>query len=548
MKPVQPLRFGIMCDGHTLARWQWESVRLLWESGYAEPVLLIVDAGEGKTPASGIRKWLDYPYKQAVYRAAKRFLFRIPAMEREPMPEALSALPTLRCTTIRKGKYSEYFSDSDLGKMAAYRLDFVLRYGFNIIRGKVLDVPRYGVWSYHHGDEMRFRGGPIGLWEIYRRSPLNGVVLQRLNDLIDAGVILSRRAYQTVAHSYSEHVEKILWHNADMPLEVCEKIALGQHELFAAPHSGTKAKVNKVPGNGVMLLFLGRLLTNRIRFHYRRLFREEQWMLGTGKGNDYRNVHPQWLPVFPKHGYAADPFCFTQDGRKYVLYEEYDYRIRRGKISLARLDDELRIQYTKVVLEKEYHLAYPYVFRWEENLYLVPETAEEGSVQLYRWNGREETFEFVKILADVPAVDASLLFYENRFWLFCGLRDGLPNEKLHIYHADSLTGEYRPHAMNPVKTTPAGARMAGTFFREDGHWIRPAQYSGRWYGEKTVFWKIVRLSASEFAEEPAGELASFAAWPYRDGVHTFSTDGSFYVLDAKRRRSGWAAFWAQLKK
>lgn len=548
MKPVQPLRFGIMCDGRTLARWQWESIRLLCESGCAEPVLLITDAGEEKTPASGWRKWRNYPYKQMLYRMAKRFLFRIPAMERVPMPEVLDGLPVLRCTTIRKGKYSEYFSDSDLEKITGYRLDFVLRYGFNIIRGKVLDVPRYGVWSYHHGDEMLFRGGPVGLWEIYRRSPVNGVVLQRLNNLIDAGVILSRRTYRTVNHSYSEHVEKMLWHNADMPSEVCKKIVLGRHELSTAPHSSTNASVNKVPGNRAMSVFLGRLSVNRIRFHYRRLFRQEQWMIGTGLGTDYRNIRPQWLPIFPAHGYAADPFCFTQNGKKYVVYEEYDYRIRRGKISLAWLDDDLRVEYTKCVLEKQYHLAYPYVFRWEENVYMIPETAEEGNVQLYRWNAAEETFEFENVLADIPAVDASLLFYENRWWLFCGLRNGLPNEKLYIYHADSLSGEYRPHALNPVKTTPAGARMGGTFFREADHWIRPAQYSVRWYGEKTVFWKISRLTDSEYTEEPAGELVPQAGWPYREGVHTFSADGPFYVFDAKRRRSGRAAFWAQLKK
>eukprot|EP01034_Spumella_vulgaris_P002669 gene2669-3462_t len=208
-----------MCNGSTLSRWQWESIRLLWESGYAEPVLLIQNAVDETPQPTGFEKWRKYPYKHLVYRLAKRFLFRVPSMEQEPMPPELEALPWLRCVTIRKGKYSEYFSDDDLEKITGYRLDFVLRYGFNIIRGKVLDVPKYGVWSYHHGDEMLFRGGPIGLWEIYRRSLVNGVVLQRLNDLIDAGVILSRRTYQTVNHSYSEHVEKILWHNADMPLE-----------------------------------------------------------------------------------------------------------------------------------------------------------------------------------------------------------------------------------------------------------------------------------------------------------------------------------------
>lgn len=548
MKPAQPLRFGVMCNGPQLSRWQWESIRLLWESGYAEPVLLIQNAEATMPSSKGWRKWRGYPYQHIVYRVAKRFLFKVPAMEQEPMRPELQRLPVLHCTSIRKGKYSEYFSEEDLKKIADYRLDFVLRYGFNIIRGNVLDVPKYGVWSYHHGDERLFRGGPIGLWEIYRRSLLNGVVLQRLNNLIDAGVILSRRTYQTVDHSYSEHVEKILWHNADMPLEVCKKIVLGQQQVFTAAHSGTKAKVNKVPGNGLALLFLLRLLGNRIRFHYRRFFKQEHWIIGVGAGNGFQKIHPQWLPLSPKNGYAADPFCFTRQGNKYVLFEEYDYSTGRGKISLAKLHNDLRVEYTKCVLQKEYHLAYPYIFTWEGEVYMVPETAEAGNVQLYRWMDGEETFAFVQELAPIPGVDVSLLHHDGKWWMFCGLRNGLPNEKLYLYVADTLLGEYRPHALNPIKTTPAGSRMGGTFLRLGEHWIRPAQYSVRWYGEKTVFQKITRLSETEFEEEETDALAPGANGPYRDGAHTFSTDGSFYVLDAKRRGFVSAAFWAQLKK
>lgn len=547
MKPQTPYRFAIMCNGPQLSRWQWESVRLLWESGYAEPVLLIQNAAAEEAPKTGWAKWRAYPYRHLLYRLAKRYLFRYPASDFEPMPDALQKLPVLKCVTIRKGKYSEYFSPADLEEMAGYQLDFVLRYGFNIIRGEVLDVPRYGVWSYHHGDEMIFRGGPVGLWEIYRNSLQNGVVLQRLNNLIDAGVILSRRSYRTVTHSYSEHVEKILTHNADMPLEVCKKIASGDERMFRAAHSGTEAGVNRVPGNGRMFLFLLKLLRNRVAFHYRRFFKQEHWLTGAGTDVQAAQPDPVWLPLSPAHGYAADPFCFTRNGKRYVVYEAYDYRVARGRIDLAVLDENLRVTRTKTLLDRSTHLAYPYVFEHGNELYLLPETADENNVQLYRWNAGAETFDFVQVLADIPAVDASLLFHAGKYWLFCGLKNDLPNEKLHIYYADSLTGEYRPHLLNPVKTTPAGSRMGGTFFQKDGHLLRPAQYSVKWYGEKTVFGQLQHLSETRFDETPAGELVPGATWPYREGVHTFSRCDTFYVLDAKRRRSGLAAFRSQFR-
>jgi len=37
------------------------------------------------------------------------------------------------------------FSPTDLEVIREYNLDVVLRFGFNIIRGEILKVPRYGI-------------------------------------------------------------------------------------------------------------------------------------------------------------------------------------------------------------------------------------------------------------------------------------------------------------------------------------------------------------------------------------------------------------------
>ena len=48
---VAPMRFGIMCAGTRLARWQAECVNAVVESGLAVPRLLILDASPGQGPA-----------------------------------------------------------------------------------------------------------------------------------------------------------------------------------------------------------------------------------------------------------------------------------------------------------------------------------------------------------------------------------------------------------------------------------------------------------------------------------------------------------------
>ena len=67
--------------------------------------------------------------------------------------------------------------------------DVLVRFGFGIVKGPMLDLPTHGVWGFHHGDEEKFRGGPPGFWEIMHDDPVTGAVLQRLTEKLDAGRI-----------------------------------------------------------------------------------------------------------------------------------------------------------------------------------------------------------------------------------------------------------------------------------------------------------------------------------------------------------------------
>lgn len=57
------------------------------------------------------------------------------------------------------GQYPEYFDGEDIEKLSAMKLAFLTKSEFGITRGAILDSARYGVWSYYHGDEKRYRGG-----------------------------------------------------------------------------------------------------------------------------------------------------------------------------------------------------------------------------------------------------------------------------------------------------------------------------------------------------------------------------------------------------
>lgn len=68
--------------------------------------------------------------------------------------------------------------------------DVVLRYGFGLIKGDILDATEYGVLSFHPGNLRRYRGlGPPKAF--LDGANVMGITLQRLTEKIDGGEIVA---------------------------------------------------------------------------------------------------------------------------------------------------------------------------------------------------------------------------------------------------------------------------------------------------------------------------------------------------------------------
>ena len=59
--------------------------------------------------------------------------------------------------------------------------------GFGIVKEPLLSLAPNGILSYHHGDMRKYRGQPVGFWELYHNEKAMGVTVQRLSAGIDKG-------------------------------------------------------------------------------------------------------------------------------------------------------------------------------------------------------------------------------------------------------------------------------------------------------------------------------------------------------------------------
>jgi folate-dependent phosphoribosylglycinamide formyltransferase PurN len=437
------------------------------------------------------------------------------------------------------GKFSEEFSADDVQIIKSKQLDLIIRFGFGILKGEVLNSAKWGIWSFHHGNEQEFRGGPPGFWEIMKGRKTQGVILQQLGEKLDAGKIILKREYAVISHSYIENITKLLLQSTDMPAQALKMIAndcLPMNEIHPIP---TKAPVYKYPSNLQFLKFLLVILLNKIKFSWMRLMMQENWIIGYRllKEKKYHFIAP------PRDGeYYADPFTFCDQDKNYIVAEHYSYRTKKGSIVLI----EPGQNQTKTIIEKDTHLSYPFIFEENGITYLMPEESNAGKLNLYKWNPISKTFDFYRTILELPCIDASIVKNEGLYYIFLGLKGLLPNEKLFIYHSTQLEGPYIPHTANPVKVSPAGSRMAGAFYYQNNMLMRPSQYSVKYYGEKVVLQQVKQLSASIYQEEVHSELLPFKDSHFNDGLHNYHKSDHLEVVDLKKMRSGWVSFKAQL--
>ncbi len=539
------LSFGIMCSGGTLHQWQADAVKRLLDSG-AECKLLIVDDNP-PVKRSFWGKVAAYFSKNGLYRFYLRFFFR-PRAKKEVNLDAVipGKVDVLKCIT-KKVKYSEYFDDRDVEYIRSKKLDFILRFGFNIIRGKILDSAGYGVWSFHHDDEQKYRGGPPGFWEIMNGDPVTGAVLQRLTDKLDGGIILKKGFFPTTDHSYEGQIDRLYFDTSGWPALVCNDILSGRADYFKEKPSTTGAKIFKAPSNAVMISFLFRLLRNKVRFHYQELFMPEQWNIAVAEehGNEPDNI--RWFPDPGKGRFFADPFGAVIDGDLHVFFEDYRYSSRKGVISRSVYINGV-FSPPKRVLEEEHHLSYPFVFEHEGEIFCVPESVAANRIALYQYDRKKEEFVFKKVLIeDFPGVDPTLFEYDGKWWLFCTHGDH-SNTELHIFYSETPFRNFKPHSQNPVKTDICHSRPGGRPFMMNGAWYRPAQNSAVTYGSKVVINKILELTEERFKEEPVREVRPVKDSGYGKGLHTYSKAGAKIIIDGKRFRFDKHNFWFQLKR
>ena len=413
-----------------------------------------------------------------------------------------------------------------------------------------------GAWALVHTDRDGKPQEPPLFWETYRREIYGTRLEAELADgdrrvlytsygATDRGSLARgrNRAYWKAHAAIVNRVQAVAEHGPKY-LQSRPKAVAPRRDRASAPGAAIVARHTARVALGVVGRRVKAMAYTDDWFVAARPAPSERASLFATEGRPFRSITPPG-------SLFADPFLLEHERGTYVFIEDVDRATGKAAISYVRVDKRgTPLEPPARALERDYHLSYPFVFRHEGEIFMLPESADNRTVELYRAVDFPSRWKLEQVLLrDIFAGDATLLEGPERLWLFVSVAEpGAPlTDELHLYSATTLTGPWTPHRENPVVSDVRSARPAGRIFRHGDHLIRPAQDCSLAYGFAIVLNRIDVLTPSEYRETPVGRIDP--TWSRGlSATHTYNftetlevIDGRHSVLrprDARMRRRG----------
>ncbi len=533
---MSALRIGLLLESFQVPNWQHIIIEAILKHPQLKVVAVVTNATPWKKTSSG----------KAMYRLLRlidRRVFSLPhdIFHIRDLTTLLSSEPHRAVRPIQT-RYKDELVAADLEWLTSHEPDILIRFGFRILTGAVLTLPRYGVWSLHHGDSAVNRGGPPAFWEVVNGDAVTGVTLQVLSEKLDAGSVLGKAFCNTDRTSFGRNQVRVFGAGIELFLSrLNDLVVQGPEDFFRKQQKETSDEtfaptLFRDPNNGRALQIFFAFWLRRMRELIRGFFWEEQWALYVNRKENTVDLSGSDMLLPPNNTDWADPFLFFHQSQPHLFFESLSKKKNKGVIQMLPLNGA---QKPITILDEPHHLSYPTLVMHQEKSYLLVESAASKGIGVYEPINFPTQWKKVKdLLPGKEIYDPTVFFHEGRWYLFCTQRPQpfhSPHQYLHLYVTDDwLKGEWKAHPRNPLTRDVRGARPAGPLFYEKGKLLRPSQLGSPRYGYGVRLQEIKILSPEQYEEVPHQDVL-----PWKKsmlGTHTFQAMNGMVVSDGQSRR------------
>jgi hypothetical protein len=558
--PAPRLRVGVMLDGYWTIRCFRHALEDIVASNFASLAAVILNATSDRDEVRSTHRVGRYwktltnarSRRSLAYTIYTRFLDGLPASAEDPLSivdcaDLLAGAVTVPVEPVAT-RFVHRFPQAAIERVRELNLDVLVRFGFNIVRGEILEVPRYGIWSYHHGDPDSYRGGPAHYWEMVEHNPVSGAMLQVLTDELDGGLVLCKGLFSTTGTmSLAENRYGPYWgtqHFLIQKLNELHRYGWDFVRTKAAPASvyAGRRSPYRTPTNTEFLGWTAREIARRSAKRIARSDTETEWSVAlrrdavplpfdqtadaVGGFRELRN---------PPGRFLADPFLVEHADRTWLFVEDFAFDSRRAVISCGAVTDEGEVEGLRPCLEMPHHLSYPHVFWHEGTAFMTPESEASGTVELYRATRFPYEWSHETTLIRLRCVDPTV-FRHGGLWYLFATHTAVPGQSVMtlLFHAPDLFGPWQLHPASPISTDVRVSRSAGSILEHDGRILRPGQDCSIRYGRALVWNEIHELDASEYRETTVARRDA-AGVAGGDGIHHYHRARRWEAIDVRRQ-------------
>ena len=206
----------------------------------------------------------------------------------------------------------------------------------------------------------------------------------------------------------------------------------------------------------------------------------------------------------------ADPFLFVHNERLFLFYEEMLLGKGLGYINMISTADLKKwTKPTCVIHEPQSHFSYPFVFKENDNVFIMPETGGDHNIRLYKAENEYLTkFKLHNTVLNRYALPNNIRFdfadsciYKKNdvYYLFTSYCDD-KTYYLQLFISNYFDKGYKEHPNSPIAISNKYGRCAGSIIEVNKHIYRPAQDCENVYGGQIHLMEIDELSPTAYKE------------------------------------------------
>ena len=404
----------------------------------------------------------------------------------------------------------EILDINHLDKIASYKIDIFINLCFNIPDSSIFNLSKYGVWSYHIGN-LDLIG--FGYFQFFRDVvSRRGLIEISLIQLLETEIkVIDYSSTTSDKISVNRCRNSCLWKVSSIIPRALDNFNETGEDLFFLNKSvldknpNDYLKNNSLPNNFTILLMLVKFKWKRFSNIIRNFIYFDQWvLLFTLEENNPLSNYKIILP--PKDRFWADPHVIRKEGIYYIFIEELIYKENKGFISVIEMDSKGNYTEPVIVLEKDYHLSFPFIIEDDGEIYMIPESKQNNNIQLYKCIDFPFKWQLETVLVDnIRAVDTVITKKDNKYWMFTNMAEvkgSSYDDELYLFSSDKLiSNNWIPHRENPISSDVRNARMAGSIFFENNKRYRPSQNCSNHYGYGMNINEINEITNEKYQEK-----------------------------------------------